>query len=210
MSPDHLPPPPPPPSSGKGTRSNPAKSDSAWPRWSLWVLLGLVTASIVASSLLSSGEDASAISYDTFMSRVEAGQVKSVEINNDNAKITGERTNGDKFTTTGPLQGGIPEADLATMREQGVEIEFKTPESGIFATLIPLLLPVALLIGFFWWMQRRAQGQMSGIMSIGRSKAKTYSTERPGTTFADVAGYEGVKQEITEVVDFLKHPERFG
>ena len=210
MSPDHLPPPPPPPSSGKGTRSNPAKSDSAWPRWSLWVLLGLVTASIVASSLLSSGEDASAISYDTFMSRVEAGQVKSVEINNDNAKITGERTNGDKFTTTGPLQGGIPEADLATMREQGVEIEFKTPESGIFATLIPLLLPVALLIGFFWWMQRRAQGQMSGIMSIGRSKAKTYSTERPGTTFADLAGYEGVKQEITEVVDFLKHPERFG
>jgi cell division protease FtsH len=46
-------------------------------------------------------------------------------------------------------------------------------------------------------------------MSIGRSKAKTYSTERPGTTFADVAGYDGVKQEITEVVDFLRHPERF-
>ena len=210
MSPDNLPPPPPPPSAGKGTKPGQGKSDSAWPRWSLWVLLGLVTASIVASSLLSSGDDASAISYDTFMSRVEAGQVKSVEINNDSAKITGERSNGDKFTTTGPLQGGIPEADLATMREQGVEIEFKTPQSGIFGTLIPLLLPVALLIGFFWWMQRRAQGQMSGIMSIGRSKAKTYSTERPGTTFADVAGYEGVKQEITEVVDFLKHPERFG
>jgi len=144
------------------------------------------------------------------MSRVEAGDVKSVEINNDNAKISGELDDGEKFTTTGPLEGGIPEADLAAMREQGVEIEFKTPESGIFATLIPLLLPVALLIGFFWWMQRRAQGQMSGIMSIGRSKAKTYSTERPGTTFADVAGYDGVKQEITEVVDFLKHPERFG
>ncbi len=210
MSPDNLPPPPPPPSAGKGNKSAPGKSDSAWPRWSLWVLLGLVTASIIASSLLSSGDDSSAISYDTFMSRVEAGQVKSVEINNDSAKITGERADGDKFTTTGPLQGGIPEADLASMREQGVEIEFKTPESGIFGTLIPLLLPVALLIGFFWWMQRRAQGQMSGIMSIGRSKAKTYSTERPGTTFADVAGYEGVKQEITEVVDFLKHPERFG
>ncbi|MBL8777948.1 MAG: ATP-dependent zinc metalloprotease FtsH [Acidimicrobiales bacterium] len=208
MSPDNLPPPPPPPSAGKGPRTT--KPDSSWPRWSLWVLLGLVTASIVASSLLSSGDDGSAISYDDFMSRVEAGDVKSVEINNDNAKISGELDDGEKFTTTGPLEGGIPEADLAAMREQGVEVEFKTPESGIFATLIPLLLPVALLIGFFWWMQRRAQGQMSGIMSIGRSKAKTYSTERPGTTFADVAGYEGVKQEITEVVDFLKHPERFG
>src|SRR6185312_2166980 len=53
------------------------------------------------------------------------------------------------------------------------------------------------------------QGQMSGIMSIGRSRAKVYSTERPRTTFADVAGYTGVKQEISEVVDFLKSPGRF-
>ena len=50
---------------------------------------------------------------------------------------------------------------------------------------------------------------MGSIMSIGRSKAKTYTTERPGTTFDDVAGYDGVKQEITEIVDFLKTPERF-
>ncbi len=210
MSPDNLPPPPPPPPSADKRPGRSGRGDGGWPRWSLWVLLGLVTASIVASSLLSSNDDSSSISYDTFMSRVEAGQVKSVEINNDNAHIKGERTNGDKFTTTGPLQGGIPEADLAQMREQGVQVKFKTPESGLLVSILPLLLPVALLIGFFWWMQRRAQGQMSGIMSIGRSKAKTYSTERPGTTFADVAGYEGVKQEITEVVDFLKHPERFG
>jgi cell division protease FtsH len=174
------------------------------------VLLGLVTASLLLSTLLSSQKDSSAISYDTFMTRVEAGQVKSVEINNDNAHISGERASGEKFTTTGPLQGGIPEADLAEMRTQGVEIEFETPQPGLLVSILPFLLPVLLLIGFFWWMQRRAQGQMSGIMSIGRSKAKTYSTERPGTTFADVAGYEGVKQEITEVVDFLKHPERFG
>jgi cell division protease FtsH len=76
--------------------------------------------------------------------------------------------------------------------------------------VVALLLPVALLIGFFVWMQRRAQGQMGGIMSIGRSKAKTYSSEKPATTFADVAGYAGVKQDVTEVVDFLKHPEKFG
>jgi cell division protease FtsH len=58
-------------------------------------------------------------------------------------------------------------------------------------------------------MQRRAQGQMGSVMQIGRSKAKTYSTEKPGTTFADIAGYEGVKQEVTEVIDFLKNPTRF-
>src|SRR3546814_15563764 len=74
-------------------------------------------------------------------------------------------------------------------------------------SLLPFLIPVGIFIAFFWFMQRRAQSQMGGIMSIGRSTAKTYSTERPGTTFADVAGYEGVKQAIKEVVDFLKRSE---
>jgi len=71
------------------------------------------------------------------------------------------------------------------------------------------LIPAALFIGLLWWMSRRAQGQMTGLMSIGRSRAKTYSTEKPKTTFNDVAGYAGVKQEITEVVDFLKSPSKF-
>ena len=72
-----------------------------------------------------------------------------------------------------------------------------------------VLLPVLLLILFFGWMMRRTQGQMRGIMSVGRSRAKTYSTERPGTTFEDIAGYEGVKKDVTEIVDFLKEPAKF-
>ena len=68
---------------------------------------------------------------------------------------------------------------------------------------------MGLIIGFFVWMQRRAAGQMGNVMSIGRSRAKIYSADKPSTTFADVAGYEGVKQEIREVVDFLKMPEQF-
>ena len=66
-----------------------------------------------------------------------------------------------------------------------------------------------LIIGFFVWMQRRAAGQMGNVMSIGRSRAKAYTTDKPSTTFADIAGYEGVKEEITEVVDFLRMPDRF-
>ena len=75
--------------------------------------------------------------------------------------------------------------------------------------MLGLMLPVILIIGFFVWMQRRAQGQMGNVMSIGRSRAKAYSTDKPSTTFADIAGYEGVKKEINEVVDFLRMPERF-
>src|SRR5207248_7964422 len=81
--------------------------------------------------------------------------------------------------------------------------------TNFLAGLLPIILYAGLIIGFFIWMSRRAQGQMSGVMSIGRSKAKVYTTERPRTTFNDVAGYRGVKQEINEVVDFLKQPGKF-
>ena len=75
--------------------------------------------------------------------------------------------------------------------------------------LIPLLLPFILIMGFLVWMNKRASGQMGNMMSIGRSRAKAYNADRPSTTFADIAGYEGVKTEIKEVVDFLRMPERF-
>ena len=75
--------------------------------------------------------------------------------------------------------------------------------------IIPYLIYGAIIVLLFVWLSRRAQGQMSGIMSIGRSKAKVYTTERPRTTFADVAGYDGVKLEIREVVDFLRSANRF-
>ena len=88
-------------------------------------------------------------------------------------------------------------------------VTYDTPQPGFLQTWLPLLLPVGLIILFFWWINRRAQGQMTGMMSIGRSKAKLYTTERPGTTFEDVAGYAGVKQEIREVVEFLTEPKKF-
>ena len=131
-----------------------------------------------------------------------------LQINNTTGDILGWRNNGSTFRSIGPTE--LPAEDYTLISEAvGDEVEFTRPTSSIWSTLIPLLLPVGLLILFFWWMQRRAQGQMSGIMSIGRSRAKTYSTERPATTFDDVAGYENTKQEITEVVNFLKEPEKF-
>jgi cell division protease FtsH len=143
------------------------------------------------------------------MAQVRSGDVQSVEVDNTNGSITGKLDNGNEFRTTGPLDGGLPDADLVVLDAQGVEVKYKTPQPGWLASLLPFLIPVAIFVAFFWFMQRRAQSQMGGIMSIGRSRAKTYSTERPGTTFADVAGYEGVKQDIREVVDFLRTPDRF-
>ena len=146
--------------------------------------------------------------FSTFWSLVTDGQVKSVVVNNSTNSISGVLANGDKFTSTAP--NNFPnDAQSAELQSKGIEFEAKTPSSNWLLSWASLLLPLVLLIGFFMWMQRRAAGQMGNVMSIGRSRAKAYSQDKPSTTFADIAGYAGVKQEITEVVDFLRMPERF-
>jgi cell division protease FtsH len=147
------------------------------------------------------------LSYTQFINDVNGNQVSTATIDNNSGHISGKLSNGSDYTVNGP-QPPI-QNDVTLMRTKGVKLNFNTPSQNIFSSVLIYLLPVVLIIGFFIWMNRRAQGQMSGIMSIGRSKAKLYTTERPRTTFGDVAGYSGVKQEISEVVDFLKKPARF-
>jgi cell division protease FtsH len=151
--------------------------------------------------------DRESMDYTVLQDKIAKGEVEDLKWDNTDGSITGTLENGDEFNSNGPLEPS-PE-DQKLFQEHGVKVKYETPQSSFLQNLLPLLIPLALFIGIFWLMQRRAQSQMGGIMSIGRSRAKTYSTERPGTTFADVAGYEGVKQEIREVVDFLRHPDRF-
>jgi cell division protease FtsH len=208
MSPQGPPPPPPPPRQPRGSGERPAREGSGFPRWGLWVFVGLMVSALILPSMLG-GDDGNEIHYTEFMQAVDDGDVKAIEIDNTNGSISGTFDDDTEFNTTGPLDGGIPESDLAKLRRQNIEVSYVTPTPSFLVSILPYLLLPVIFIAFILFMQRRAQSQMGGIMSIGRSKAKTYSTERPGTTFADVAGYEGVKQEIREVVDFLKAPEKF-
>lgn len=177
------------------------------PRWSPWVLIGIILLLIFGPQLLP-GEEREKLGFEEFISQVEAGKVDEVKLNNTTLTISGTFTDGSSFTTTAPP--GFPnESDRELLRTKGVEFNPTTPQTNWFVSLIPLLLPFILIIGFLVWMNRRAAGQMGTMMSIGRSKAKAYSADRPSTTFADIAGYEGVKTEIREVVDFLRMPEKF-
>jgi cell division protease FtsH len=178
------------------------------PRWGIWALAGALVVVFFLLPGLVSRDNRAKIGYSDLRTKVTEDKVAEITWSNDGGSITGKLKDGTEFSSTGPPPGP-PEDDLALFREHDVAVKFANPQPSILTALAPLLIPVALFIGIFWLLQRRAQSQMGGIMSIGRSRAKTYSTERPGTTFADVAGYDGVKQEITEVVDFLKHPERF-
>ncbi|MBA3288468.1 MAG: ATP-dependent metallopeptidase FtsH/Yme1/Tma family protein [Acidimicrobiia bacterium] len=197
--------PPPPPGGGEGPG---LRRPGSWPRWTMWVLLGVVALALILPGLWPRSEGEK-ISYTDFMDQARQGNVESIVINNSSNTITGVLDDQSEFTTTGGGERGLSEADEQVLRDNDVDIEFRTPGNNWLLSIAGLLLPVMLIIGFFIWMQRRAAGQMGNVMSIGRSRAKAYTTDKPSTTFADIAGYEGVKQEITEVVDFLRMPDRF-
>ena len=114
-----------------------------------------------------SGED---ITYSQFRSEVQDGNVDSITVNNNTGGISGTLNSGKQFHTTGQVP--LPDADLVLLNQKSVDVEFKTPQSSFLGSLIPLLLPVLLIIGFFVWMQRRAAGQMGNVMSIGRSRRR--------------------------------------
>ena len=186
-------------------RQLPPGQEQNW-RWVVIVVFGLIVAALMFSSL-GAGQDQEELTYNQLIAKVGAGEVKTAKVNNDTGRITGELKNGDAFEVIGPKP--LPDPVEQLMREKVEQLDFDNSEPGFLGAFLPFLLPVLLLIGFYVWMSRRAQGQMTGLMSIGRSKAKVYTTERPKTTFADVAGYTGVKMEIREVVDFLKMPGKF-
>ncbi len=196
---------PPPPPQGRNPKL-PGRSDGSWPRWSPWIVVLLLISLLFLSSQFNT-ETSTEISYSEFLEQAQDGEVASIEYDNTNARIKGLYENDETFTTTGLPTW--PDDDLALLRDAGVEIDSRTPQPNFLVSLLPIFLPFMIVIAFFWWMAKRQQSQMGGIMSIGRSKAKTYSSERPGTTFDDVAGYTNVKKEVTEVIDFLRDTSKF-
>jgi cell division protease FtsH len=150
--------------------------------------------------------DVRSLTFTQFNSEVSSKQIKTASFNNETGAVTGTLVNGQSYSTNAPLT--LPSTLQKTLLRDHVTLSFSSPSSSLLSDLF-YLLPILALVVFFVWINRRAQGQMSGIMSIGRSRAKLYTTERPRTTFNDVAGYIGVKQEISEVVEFLKSSGRF-
>jgi cell division protease FtsH len=182
-------------------------------RWVPWIVLALIAAAFLVSSLASSSSSKADLTYTQFVKAVDAGQVKSVEFNKSSGEINGafdEPQGGKKeFTSSGP-KDDLPAADLRLLKQKNVELKYVDQGSNILGDILLWVLPLVLIVGLFVWLSRRAaQGQMGAVMNIGRSRAKVYNTEKPKTTFADVAGYGPVKLEIAEVVDFLKNPGKF-
>jgi cell division protease FtsH len=204
---------PPGPPPGPPPRPGPARpSPSPWSRWIPWAVIGIVAAVLLVTNLSKGGSDKASLTYSEFTTAVDDGKIKSVQFDPSNGKITGTfaKPQGSKkeFTSSGP-KNDFQSNEIKRLQDKHVDLKYVRQSSNVIAQVLIYLLPVILIILFFVWLNRRAQGQMGAIMNIGRSRAKVYSTEKPKTTFADVAGYGPVKEEIREVVDFLKNPGKF-
>ena len=182
------------------------------PRWLTPLAWGVLAVTVLALFLQrpSGSKKTASLSYSAWRTSVAANGVKTARIN-PSGRVTGQLTSGESYTSQIPT--AVPDAGLAgDLAAHHVAVTATGNQPSLLG-VIGGLAPVLVLAAVWLWIGRRASRQMAGglggIMGIGSSRAKVYDEERPATRFADVAGYDGAKREITEVVDFLKHPERY-
>ncbi len=196
---------PPPP----GDKPAPSAPPSP-PRWRHWLWPIALIAFLALWLLLPTlHTNQVTLSYSQFLSKVSAQQIKTVTLGS-NGEASGTLKNGTTYNTVIPSQAG--QALLDDLQNANVEITASAPGPSFGSEVLTwiLLLSPFLLIGWLWMrLSRGAGGQLQGVLGVGRSRAKVFDAERPQTRFGDVAGYEGAKAEIAEVVDFLRNPDRY-
>jgi cell division protease FtsH len=172
----------------------------------LWVLITVIIITVI-NSFGPHQRSSETYSYSQFLSEVKTGSVQSVVI--DDRLITAVKKDKTTFTTYLPMPDP---ALLNTLTNQGVVIRGKPPEQeSLFLRILISWFPMLLLIGvwIFFLRQMQGGGKGGGPMAFGRSRARMQSQDQVKTTFADVAGIEEAKEEVVELVEFLKDPLKF-
>ncbi len=185
----------------QGPKSNPMLRNLAI--WSAIIVALLLVASIFGGS----SENGKGISYSSFRDKVEAGDVKSVAIAPD--RISGKLQNDEAFVTV-PIPGDNSLYPL--LDEKGVDVQGKPEEQpSLILILLYQALPFLLILGIAFFVLRQMQkgGGAGGAMGFGKSKAKLLTEKHGKVTFDDVAGIDEAREELQEIVEFLKDPQKF-
>ena len=172
----------------------------------LWVIVAVVLMVVFQAFGPRTPGAAGPLAYDQFVQQVQADRIERVKIAEDRTTITGKRKDGSEFTTFSP-----GDKDLVNeLVQHNVGIEQVPPGGPSFWSILLNFLPILLIIAFWLFvMKQMQQGGGKGAMSFGKSRAKLQGEDQVKVTLADVAGCDEAKEEVGELVEFLRDPSRF-
>ena len=169
----------------------------------LWVVVAVVM--MTAYQSFNSTSTGSVTDYTTFITDVENSQVRQAKFEDNEILVT--KADGSRYTTVIPLEDKNLLNDLLNKK---VKVEGTPPERrGLLSQILIAWFPMLLLIGVWVFFMRQMQGGGGKAMSFGKSRARMMTQEQIKTTFADVAGCDEAKEEVAEIVDFLREPKKF-
>ena len=173
----------------------------------LWVVIVLVLMSVFQTFTTNNTQSA-AMNYSDFIAQVNDGNIESVEIDQYGRTISGRLSSGESFSTVAPADDQL----VSDLLKNNVQIKAEAPEvASIWQSIFVNLLPIFLLLGIWIFFMRQMQGGGAGrgAMSFGKSRARMLTEDQVKVTFADVAGADEAKEEVVEMVDFLRDPSKF-
>jgi cell division protease FtsH len=174
--------------------------------FAVWIVIGLLLFALFSlfqgqSMLRTAIAD---VSYSEFLNKVNTGEVKSFTMSGNN--ITAKTPDGKTFDSYGPLTDEL----LTVVRSKNVEMTFVAPQSdSLISSMLVYLFPLLLMVGVWFFIMRQMQNGTGKAMGFGKSRAKLLTEKQGKVTFADVAGVDEAKDDVVEIVDFLKDPHKF-
>ena len=168
-------------------------------------LLVIIVAVTVVDSFIGNKTDKSEITYTNFLTQVQQKKVDSVQITADHS-ITGQLKDGSSFTTYAPTDAAL----MPALKDSDVNIVAKPPEQpSWWMSALASIVPVLILVVVFFFFMQQTQGGGSRVMNFGKSHAKMHGEGKVKVSFKDVAGADEAKEELSEIVEFLRNPAKY-